>query len=135
MLNAQSLDQHHWEDRLLILVSSSAENEDLQNQVAILRTDEAGLEERKLIIYRLFEEKYQKGLQPTSNTQPAIDDDLRESFPLPKSGFGVYLVGLDGGTKLRDNKPVSLQTIFSLIDSMPMRRAEMRREQNRDNKN
>ena len=42
------------------------------------------------------------------------------------SGERILLVGKDGGVKLRSEEPVSIQRIFDLIDSMPMRRREMR---------
>ena len=39
--------------------------------------------------------------------------------------FRVRLVGKDGGVRLDRDKPVSTSELFSLIDAMPMRRAEM----------
>jgi len=39
--------------------------------------------------------------------------------------FRVRLVGKDGSVKLDRGEPVGTTTLFSLIDAMPMRRAEM----------
>jgi hypothetical protein len=38
----------------------------------------------------------------------------------------VILIGKDGGVKLVQEERVSLQAVFDLIDTMPMRRREMR---------
>lgn len=42
--------------------------------------------------------------------------------------FEVMLFGKDTGLKLRSGNPVSANELFALIDSMPMRRREMREE-------
>ena len=41
--------------------------------------------------------------------------------------FEVLLVGKDGGVKLRREQPVAVADITALIDTMPMRQAEMKR--------
>ena len=38
----------------------------------------------------------------------------------------MILVGKDGGTKMVCDNPVKLQEVFDRIDSMPMRRQEMK---------
>ena len=45
----------------------------------------------------------------------------------PRVTFEVLLVGKDGGVKLRRDEPVAASEIIALIDTMPMRRNEMRR--------
>jgi len=40
--------------------------------------------------------------------------------------FMVVLIGKDGGEKLRREEGATLGEIFGLIDTMPMRRREMR---------
>ncbi|MBT8185067.1 MAG: DUF4174 domain-containing protein, partial [Eudoraea sp.] len=39
--------------------------------------------------------------------------------------------GLDGGIKYRKTALLTMEELFSIIDSMPMRRAEMRKKKNR----
>ena len=39
--------------------------------------------------------------------------------------FSVSLIGKDGGEKLHRQQPVTPEEIFALVDTMPMRRAEM----------
>ena len=43
------------------------------------------------------------------------------------TAFELLLVGRDGGVKLRRDAPVAASEITALIDTMPMRQAEMRR--------
>jgi hypothetical protein len=42
------------------------------------------------------------------------------------AAFSVVLIGKDGGEKLRRATPIAPAELFSLVDSMPMRQAEMR---------
>ena len=47
-----------------------------------------------------------------------------ENLSLSTSEFRLILIGKDGGIKLNSRK-ISLEEIFSLIDTMPMRQEEM----------
>ncbi len=55
---------------------------------------------------------------------------LRRKLGLPATGFAVALVGKDGGVKEIWRDPVNPDRIFALIDTMPMRRDEVRRKTN-----
>ncbi len=50
---------------------------------------------------------------------------MSKQFTVSSLGFQLLLLGKDGGVKLRSSN-VSLEDIFSLIDTMPMIRKEMR---------
>jgi predicted outer membrane lipoprotein len=47
-------------------------------------------------------------------------------YKVDASRFAIILVGKDGGEKFRSYKPVACDSIFAIIDAMPMRQAEMR---------
>ena len=47
-----------------------------------------------------------------------------ETVTAPGDTFTMQLVGYDGATKHTSSQP-DLQTVFDIIDTMPMRRAEM----------
>lgn len=47
-----------------------------------------------------------------------------------KSDFEVILIGLDGGVKLRQTEALETKKLFDLINSVPMRQAEMRKNDN-----
>ena len=52
--------------------------------------------------------------------------ELRSRYGVSRDSFALLLVGKDGGVKLARSEPMALDEIFALVDSMPMRRREMR---------
>ena len=101
--DAQELAQYQWQHRVILLCGDH-NSEPYQKQLNILSDHEleAELAERKLILIKDSDEH--------------CGDD-----------FKIMLYGLDGGVKLSSSTAVNTQEIFDLIDSMPMRRAELRR--------
>lgn len=125
-LSAQQLQQHRWQNRLLVIVENDPNSAKKQEQLAILKKDKEGITERKLLIYQISEKGYRKGLSTNKEWL-----DMEENFKLTRSNnntFTIYLIGLDGGIKMKKQNPVGLSTIFALIDGMPMRQAELRND-------
>ncbi len=89
---------YQWKQRVLVIDVPSPQDAAYQQQSAWLEAAMAGLQERDLVIV----------------TQPA-------------AAFRIRLVGKDGGVKLDQSTLVEVPTLFSLIDAMPMRQAEMSR--------
>ena len=56
-----------------------------------------------------------------------------EKYGLKKDFNGLLLIGKDGRLKLWEKYVVEPQVLFALVDSMPMRRAEMKRRQEKPN--
>jgi hypothetical protein len=50
---------------------------------------------------------------------------LQSEFGVNANGFSVVLIGKDGGEKWRVNDVPNTQTIYAVIDGMPMRGREM----------
>ncbi len=122
------LQAHKWQDRVIILFAPYPEQDDLQAQLDRFEEEAQGMRDRKLVVYRLFPDK---GFDPEGmSLDSRTVGQLRERFSLSAEGFTMLLLGLDGGEKLRRNDPVATRDLFNLIDSMPMRQAEMRRRQN-----
>jgi hypothetical protein len=126
-MSAQSLDKYRWENRLIILVTTTVDNAQLQQQLQILQADVTGLEERKLEIIQLTPEQVRYGVSDNT-TWKNRKGQLYEGFQSTDSTFEAILVGLDGGEKLRDQQPFTLERLFAVIDAMPMRRSELRRQ-------
>ena len=82
-LNAQQLEQHRWQDRVIILVSASFQNDDLQNQMAILKSDLEGLEERKLVAYQIVDQQYKEGLRGNEQFKPTNEKFLNRFETIP----------------------------------------------------
>ncbi|WP_237334544.1 DUF4174 domain-containing protein [Vibrio breoganii] len=59
-----------------------------------------------------------------SNLSDSVPEPLQQDIRQRISDKPVVLIGKDGGIKMREER-LSLPSIFSTIDSMPMRQAEM----------
>lgn len=102
-----SLSEHRWEDRI-ILVGAAKESETLKETLAALQACKADVEERDIVVYSVD-----------------FDHKLAKAWNL-KDPFTLVLIGKDGTEKLRSETEVDLDTVFELIDSMPMRKSEMK---------
>lgn len=105
-LKAQNLEEYQWRNRLLILFGDSS-TEAFLRQKQLLTKEKASLEERAILIFE-------------GNRQ------LQEQLQLNAAFEGIILIGKDGGIKLKKPFTVQPEAIFSLIDGMPMRKAEIR---------
>jgi hypothetical protein len=93
--------------------------------VEALLMEEQEAEARKLVVYTILGQKVSRGL-PAETWQD--DLPLREASQNPGKGFGLELIGLDGGVKYRSASAVSPDKLWVLIDGMPMRRAELKNQ-------
>lgn len=123
-MNAQDLQKHQWENRLVLIFAENETQEVYQNQLEELISSKEGLTDRKIIIYYILPEKYKIGIYPESKWEKS--DELFKKFSKNDSQFKVVLIGLDGGIKLQQNKLLSIEKLFSTIDKMPMRRIEIK---------
>lgn len=114
---AQELKDFRWKNRILITNNSELKEAQLKE----LKNDSTGSSERKLI-FLLSDHEQIKKIWPTSV------DILPGNSTMFKDENEVLLIGLDGGVKYRSEKAISKKELFSLIDSMPMRAAEMKKD-------
>ncbi len=124
----KSLDSYQWKNRLLLIFAPSENSAAYQQQRQLLQGQQAGLNERDLLIFELL-------AQGTSHVNGQnIDAEevakIRDYFKVSAKDFRVVLVGKDGTAKRYDKSPVSPTAIFTTIDAMPMRRQEMNLQQN-----
>lgn len=129
--NAQNLDSHRWDDRVILVLSDDVSNEEFKEQIKVLQENTKGLEERKLVVYQVLPGKFRKGLK--GENEWILNKNLYQKYNPANLEFKVILIGLDGGLKLQEEKLLPVKTIFSTIDSMPMRQAEMKRKKNDSN--
>ena len=114
-LQATPLKDHLWKNRVIITFSASVK------------------EPERLALQKQMEEKAcafaDRNLVHIDLLQGSEDfDEMSQQFAVSSLGFQLLLLGKDGGVKLRSST-ASLEDIFSLIDTMPMRRSEMRDDQ------
>ena len=103
---------------MLFLIAPQREDSQLSEQIKKFQGLETELKERQLLVFVI------RGDEITD-----IDGDQTELDPtrMAFSSFkGVILIGKDGGIKLQEPFVIEPQRIFDLIDSMPMRKAEMK---------
>ena len=118
---------HLWKERVLIVTASSPTNVGYKRQEQLLTKGKKGIKERDLVIYRLYNEHW---LDPENNLLDGKEAEaIYASYDIEPGTFSVVLIGKDGGVKMRKSDIVSTREIFQLIDSMPMRRQEMKIDQ------
>ena len=120
---SQDLSSYRWKNRLLLVFSQDEDSEKIHKQFTLLQQEMAGLQERKLVLYEIYPEKYKS----LNHEEKWINSgSLYEEYKKSDTSFEVVLIGLDGSVKLRQNEILSIEKLFSTIDVMPMRMREMR---------
>ncbi len=117
-LQSQDLTTYKWKNRVIILTDTVESLSNSKKQLTRFATFTKELRERDVVILLNYKGKLYD--QRDKLLSQKIDLNIEPSF------CGVHLVGKDGGVKLKKPYPVEPNTILELIDSMPMRRAEMR---------
>jgi hypothetical protein len=123
-LHAQNLSQHLWKNRVILILSE--DNSAFERQMLAFKANEKGIYERSLIVYHLKSDEYEQ-VMPKGDVQRSMN--LFKKNNQANVSFELILIGLDGGIKLRQKEFLSCEKLFAIIDSMPMRSAEIK---NRD---
>jgi len=119
-------DQFKWKNRLLFIFASERNDpffRDLKGEISDRKNE---VDDRDLVVFEILESG--PSTMNTTQMDPQTAASLRKHFDLTQKTFALILLGKDGGIKLKRNDPVKLDDIFTLIDSMPMRKAEMRQK-------
>ena len=129
-MQGQHLEEYRWENRILLVKTKSERSEKYAKQLEEFRGAAEALKERKIILYQIVGSQYD--LIDYGNTSHkesgALSKEMTDDILNHKNQFEVILIGLDGGTKYRKTELLTTEELFSIIDSMPMRRAEMRKK-------
>lgn len=113
--NGNSLKKYLWKNRIILIFSKDKNNVLYKEQNKIFSNIQQETKERDLIFIEISKKINSKHKALSKKYNPKSFD------------FKIILIGKDGGTKLESLRVVSHETIFSLIDSMPMRQMEMSR--------
>ena len=122
---AQDLRPLKWQNRVLLLYTDSLVHPQYQKMEEALLKGEKAVGSRKLVVYTIMGQQVSRGL-PARTWQDNLP--LREAGQNLDKGFGLELIGLDGGVKYRSTSAVPLEELWTLIDGMPMRRAELKNQ-------
>lgn len=93
------------------LLISGNDHQKIQTQMNWLTKDSSGVKERDVEIMSV------KAGSP-----------LLTQYEVKPSQFVIILIGKDGGEKFRSLKPETTETLFAIIDAMPMRQAELKKK-------
>ncbi len=122
--------KYKWEKRVLIVSAGSPTSVGYKRQEQLLSRGKKGMKERDLIIYKMYKDHWIGPDGTPLNDEEAIA--IKRAYNLSADIFSVVLVGKDGSVKMRKDDLVSTREIFALIDSMPMRKQEMKKEKDND---
>jgi hypothetical protein len=120
---AAELSDYLWQRRPLLLFAPNDSDPRLVETIRRIEASRCDFTDRDMVLGRIVAEG-------TSTLDGDVVDTgqaqrLQSQFGIGTNSFSVVLVGKDGGEKLRVNSVPDLQTIYALIDGMPMRGREM----------
>ncbi|WP_298516640.1 DUF4174 domain-containing protein [uncultured Kordia sp.] len=129
-LSAQDLKQHQWEHRILIVKTTYPESKQFQAQLTHIKNAASEMIARKFVVYTIIQEDFTfiNYKDVTLNNVGKLHGKLSKVVN-DKKEFEVILIGLDGGVKLQQTNVLTTTKLFNKVDSMPMRRSEMRKKQ------
>tara|TARA_B110000211_G_scaffold146115_1_gene166625 strand:- start:47 stop:460 length:414 start_codon:yes stop_codon:yes gene_type:complete len=116
VIHSNPLKKYIWKNRVIVTFSPNKNNTDRSHFLNSINKNLCEYNSRNIIhIDLLFNE---------NNKEIEKFKSFFEKLSLSHSEFRLILFGKDGGIKLNSRK-TSLEEIFSLIDTMPMRQEEM----------
>ena len=131
-LKQVDLDKYRWKNRLVLIFAPSKEDSFYLEQKSEFEGKSDEFEDRDIIMIELLKTGISTVAEvPLTYNQQSL---LRKKFHVVDD-FVFILIGKDGTVKLRAKQPVLCDEIFSLIDSMPMRKEEMRRKASQSRNN
>lgn len=128
-LSASPLDDYRWKDRLVVVaLPQGAEHRKALEK--LFREHRAGIEERKLKFIDISAKPM--AVPFATRLDETATATLRKQYSLTEQGADAVfiLIGKDGGEKSRQTGGLDALKLFTLIDGMPMRRAEIRERGN-----
>ena len=115
---AQDLSNYTWKNRIVILYENDTNTADVKSALQIIDNNTSKFTERDILVF-----VYKDNVFYSVNRKAT---DIKKLDILPNTNDGYILIGKDGGIKFKASYPFNLAQLFNLIDSMPMRKSEMR---------
>jgi hypothetical protein len=115
---AMRLEDYTWKNRVLLVFAPTGNNPNFTEQLDFVAKETRGIQERDLVVLELS----------PSSRQARQRAALLAQFGVDEHAYTLILLGKDGQEKFRSTKPVPMPDIFGIIDQMPMRRQEMRKQ-------
>jgi len=119
-----SLEQFQWENRILVLFAPHSEHKSYQSQMDKFSSLEDELRDRDLVVISIFEREC--STLDGEILSDSSSHSIREKLSQQESSYSIFLIGKDGGVKLKQDEVLEPAALFRVIDRMPMRQREMR---------
>lgn len=116
-----------YNSRRVIVIFSQAESTSLTLVKSEIKHNRCDIEERELDVYLVTESQVVELTTPTEGANAISELRLRALHS--GAAFELVLIGKNGGVKARTEQPDDLSNFITLIDSMPMRQAEIKRRE------
>lgn len=119
---ANPLITDHGMFRPLVIVSPQRDNDDYQHMRTQLRSSRAKFQARDMVLYRVEKGQGYRNDEPMTRFETrALLKALSLDGDVPLT---TALIGKDGGKKMQLEGFVAPETVYHIIDQMPMRAAE-----------
>ena len=117
-----SLGQYRWEARVLVVSAPGSDDPQLKAQIDALDASQDDFADRDLVLVTLLDD----GVSTAGSRELSIEvvAATRETLGIRAGSFALRLIGKDGSVKLSNDAATSMDDIYALIDTMPMRRRE-----------
>lgn len=119
---AAELSDYLWQRRPLLLFAPSESDPRLLETMRLIEAGRCDFVDRDMVLGRIVTEGTSTLDGHVVDTNQA--QELMSEFGIGADSFSVVLLGKDGGEKLRAADVPDLQTIYAVIDGMPMRARE-----------
>lgn len=123
---ALDLKEYRWNSRLLVVFAVEEMGPAYQTLLKEVDARREDFDDRDMVLISIFDTGTSM-VEGRPITSEAVNQ-IRNSFNVPNGTSRVFLVGKDGGVKQKGGLEIQIQSLFNLIDTMPMRRSEMRRK-------
>ena len=117
------LDDYLWKNRVLVISAPDEKLPEFQEMKRRLAGVKAETLERDMVVVEIVGTKQPPVCTTISKNECSA---ARTELSISDDTFASILIGKDGTVKLRTKEVPELSKVFALIDSMPMRRREMR---------
>lgn len=118
-----AMSKYRWSKRPLLVFAPSAGDARLAAQRSAIASASRDILERDMVVVFVAGDRVETQYGPRVGMGATA---LRRKYGVANDAFRAVLVGKDGGVKLSRSDVTPTRAIFGLIDSMPMRRQEMR---------
>ena len=108
-LTSSELDRLRWQKRVVLIAAADETDPRISDQQRKFQNVQSELDRRDMQVFEVT------GSNP-----------IRSKFGVEEKAFAVILLGKDGSVKARKSDLVDPSDLFKLVDSMPMRKEEMK---------